>query len=345
MKTRTKALVGVAAVAVAAAGGACYVAVGGAGGHGRSGFCAQMPDAVGLYPGNPVTHMGYPVGHVDRVTPEGDYVDVAFTLDNGRSFPADVRAVTRSKSILADRSLELVGNTGDGPALAAGRCIPLAHSYTPKSLSEIASSAADFINELSPNDGRQSLQNAVAGLAQALRGQGQDARTLMLHASAAATSPDQLTSDLGTIILNMAPLTDEALQRWSTIRPLLDQLPEAAAGGIDLWPGVVDTCVGVGWLVNVLHDIQTNYGDDIWPVVQGPVADAVHLAASHAKDLADLLDSLPSVAAMLRRQSRPDGDVSVVYRPPTVRVGTPDGGHIQVPAADLLGAMIAKGRP
>ncbi len=73
-------------------------------------FCAEMPDVTGLYADNPVTQMGYRIGRVAAVQPRGDRVLVTFEIDTPpRAIPADVKAVIRSKSLLADRSLELVG--------------------------------------------------------------------------------------------------------------------------------------------------------------------------------------------------------------------------------------------
>ncbi|WP_067680039.1 MlaD family protein [Nocardia miyunensis] len=364
MTIRRKYLIGTGGVlALALVGGLGFAVVDPEGPQSHSGFCAEMPDAVGLYAGNPVTQMGLQVGRVDRIQPRGDHVEVSFTLDGGRRFPVGVRAVTRSKSILADRSVELVGNYRTGPELAAGQCIPEEHSFTPKSISEIAGSAADFINALSPDDNRESFQKAVSGFEQALRGQGDNARSMMLHASAAAQSPDRLMADIGSIIQNMAPLTDAALQRWPAMKSILDQMPEVVGAGIDLWPGVVDVCVGVGWLVNVLHDVQTNNGDLLWPLLQGPVADAVHLAASRSKDIAGLLDSIPSIAATLRQQSTGNGGMVIDYRPPTVQADSPVApelceeanrtrpgscstvqGHVRVPVTGLLDMVLAKGQ-
>ncbi|WP_109529496.1 MULTISPECIES: MlaD family protein [Nocardia] len=362
-KNRTR-LVGILVIVGVAAAGGIGVAATDGGQESTDGFCVRMPDSVGLYEGNPVTQMGFQVGKVDRIRPVGDHVEIGFTLAGGRRFPADVLAVTRSKSILADRSLELVGNYDAGPELTAGKCIPLEHSYTPKSISEIAGSAADFIDELSPSDGRQSLRNAVAGFEEALRGQGQNARAMMLHASAAANSPDQLIADIGSIILDMAPLTDDALRQWSSIQSILDQMPAVVAAGIGLWPGTVDVCVGVGWLVNVLHDVHTEYGDQLWPMLRGPVAEAIHLAAGRSGDIASLLASIPSVAAMLRQQSDGDAAMAVAYQPPMVRIDTADSatvcdalnqlapgtctpsatGQAQIPATTLLDLVLAKGR-
>ncbi|MVU80776.1 MCE family protein [Nocardia sp. ET3-3] len=342
MTKNRKKLIGIAATATVTAvivGGAGVVVASDVSPDSSTGYCADMPDAIGVYPGNPVTQMGYRVGSVSKVRPAGDHVEVTFSLDSGRRYPADVKAVTRSKSLLADRTVELVGNYESGPELKPGGCIPVAHSFTPKSISQIAGSAADFIDAMAPEKGSQSLQQAISGFDNALRGQGENASAMMRHAASAATSPDQLISDIGSSILDMAPLTDEALQRWSTISSILDQLPDVVAAGVNLWPGTIKLLDGVATLIAVLYNVQRNYGDMLWPLMQGGVADVIHLAATRSKDLASLLDSIPPVAAMLRQQSAgPDGP-TLTYQPPTVDVGT----GAPVPVTGILDMVVAKG--
>src|ERR1700723_3822109 len=92
----------------------CATSCGAVGGTRSAQFCAIMSDSVGLYAGNPVTQMGYRIGTVDSITPEDSSVEIRFTITENRPIPADVKAVTRSTSILADRSLELVGNYSSG---------------------------------------------------------------------------------------------------------------------------------------------------------------------------------------------------------------------------------------
>ncbi|WP_245718144.1 MlaD family protein [Nocardia miyunensis] len=353
-----------AVVAIAASSAVGYAAsTDGGGSGGGSGFCADMPDAIGLYPGNPVTQMGYKVGKVDSVHPAGDHVRVTFTLDAGRAYPADVKAVTRSKSLLADRSLELVGNYTSGPKLAAGQCVPTSRSFAPKSISQIAGSAADFIDAMSPNDHKKSFQEAVDGFDKAMHGNGELADEMMQHAAQAMQSPNQFVADIGSIIHNMAPMSDEALRKWSTIQSILDQAPAISADGADLWPGTEKLAYGIGFTVATLYMIQRDYGSDLWPLMDGPVTDAIHLAATHSKDLAGLVDSIPSVASVLRQQSQSPGGLAVAYRPPTVQVNAPNagqmcdvlnqmtagsctnaGGRVQVPALRLLDLVVAKGK-
>lgn len=341
---RKFALVTAAVVGIAATGTVGYAATTIQGRVSGSGFCANMPDAVGLYPGNPVTQMGFKVGRVESVHPEGDHVRVEFSLDSGRAYPADVKVVTRSKSLLADRSLELVGNYTAGPQLTAGQCIPSERSFTPKSISEIAGSAADFIDAMSPDDHKQSLKEAIDGFDKAMRGNGESAAQMMQHASAAMSSPNQFVADIGSIIHNMAPMSDEALQKWATIQSILDQAPAVAAAGIDLWPGAAKLANGMGWLIATLYMIQSDYGDMLWPLMNGAVSDAIHLAASHSKDISGLVDSIPAVASVLRQQADSPSGLTMTYRPPTVEVNTPDGRLQQVPAVRLLDLVVAKGK-
>ncbi len=314
------AVTGAVAIALVVAG-SLYV-VGGDSHDSTSAFCAEMPDSLGLYPGNPVTQMGYRVGRVDNVEPAGDRVIVSFSLDPGREYRADVQVVTRSKSLLADRSLELVGNYDSGPHLEPGECIPMNRSFTPKSISEIVGSAADFVDAMTPAEGDKSLAHAIGSLDTELQGQGENARAMLEHASAAAESPDQLVSDIGSSVLNMAPLTEEALHNWSTVSSLLNEVPDVVAEGIDLWPGVTKLVDGTGYLIAVLYSIQDHYGDLLWPTMHGPVSDAIHLAATRSKDLASLLDSLPSVTTVLQQQFGRPGGPTMNYQPMTVDTGS-----------------------
>lgn len=283
-----------------------------------------MPDGVGLYAGNPVTQMGFPVGKVESIVNKGSHVEVVFTTDGARTFPADVKAVTRSKSILADRSLELVGNYESGPALAPSSCIPLENSHTPKTISEVVGSAADFIDALAPELGDDTVSMAVSGLNESLRGQGENARTMMQHAANAMESPDRFVADIGASIENMAPLTEQALVEWAAITRIVDVMPDIVDAGIDLWPGTIDVCVGIGWVVALLDDIQNNYGDEIWPFVHGPAVDAIALAAGRAGDISGLVSSVPDLSGVVDQQTTKAGALTVDFDAPQVTLSDAD---------------------
>lgn len=285
---------------------------------GASGFCADMPDAVGLYPGNPVTQMGVELGTVDEIENHGSSVRVNFTLATDRPIPQEVRAVTRSSSLLADRSLELVGNYETGDRLIPGECISVERSFTPQTISEITASASDFIEALSP-PGTANVEGSINNLEVALQGSGEGIRATLEQAASALRSPDRLVADLSASIQNMAPLTQASLEDWTAIRRILHNMPMVLQEGIDLWPGVIDVCEGVGWLVAVLYDIQTNYGEEISVLLDGPVTQAIRLGAARAPDLQSLAGSLPAVADSLKQVSGTRG-FALRYEAPTVRL-------------------------
>ena len=52
-------------------------------------YCAVMSDSVGLYVGNHVTQMGYPIGEVRRIEPRPTDVKVVFSLNGGRPIPEE----------------------------------------------------------------------------------------------------------------------------------------------------------------------------------------------------------------------------------------------------------------
>lgn len=280
-------------------------------------LCAFMPDAIGLYKGNPVTQMGVEIGTVSEVTATADHVLVKMSMNSDRRIPADVKAVTRSKSLLADRSLELVGNYRGGPVLEAGECIPMQNSFTPKSISEIAGSAADFIKAMAPSAKEPNLKRAINQMQKALEGTGEAGADMFRHASNAAVDPDGLVSDFSSVLSNMAPLTSETVRHWSDLRSILDNLPAVVAEGNQLWdPGVWELNEGMAYLIPVIASIQNNYGGDIWPVVNGPdVREVIKLAATRSSDIADLYGTVPVVAQFLKRQAS-KGGWTLTYSPP-----------------------------
>lgn len=280
-------------------------------------LCALMPDAIGLYKGNPVTQMGVEIGKVSEVTAMGDHVLVRMSLNENRRMPADVKAVTRSKSLLADRSLELVGNYRGGPALDRNECISLQNSFTPKSISEIAGSAADFIKAMAPYANEPNLKRAIGQMQKALEGTGPAGADMFRHASNAAVDPDGLISDFSAVLSNMAPLTSETVQRWSDLRGILDNLPEVVNEVNALWdPGVWELNEGMAYLIPVIASIQKNYGDDIWPVVNGPeLREVVRVAATRSSDIAEIYGTVPVVAQFLKKQTT-RGGWTFTYNPP-----------------------------
>ncbi|WP_424081469.1 MlaD family protein [Mycobacterium sp.] len=286
-------------------------------------YCAILPDSIGLYPGNPVTQMGYRIGKVKTVSPSPNDVRVDFTLNEQRRLPADVKAVIRSPSILADRSLELVGNYESGPQLSTRGCIPLSRSATPKSLSEVIGSATTFINTINP-DGSTNVGDAVQRVDQSFHGTGAGINKLLTTASSLLDSPDQAISDIGSVIANTEHLTSVLTDLRGPLKQILydaqastQDVTLAVNGGYEI-ASIVDPLLGL------MSEIETILGQELQFTLD-TVSVTVRKLSAHAPRLANLLNPVPwwinSMANIINNHLWQ----TIRYRPPLYRIRTPDG--------------------
>jgi virulence factor Mce-like protein len=314
--------IGLTASAVATLGASCAPLRGGP----YAEYCAIMPDSVGLYAGNPVTQMGYQIGKVKTITPGTSDVRIDFTVTVQRSLPRDVKAIIRSPSILADRSLELVGNpvSGSGPELAAGGCIPLSQSSTPKSLSEVIGQATKFINSINPA-GSANIADVVRGLDQSAHNNGAGVNHLLTTASALLDSPDQGISDIGSIITNLSQLTSVLKE----IRgPMKEILVDAQKSTPDLrigTEGAARIVRAVLPVIGVVADLEITLGPEIQFLLDA-VGVAVRKMSAHAPRLANLFNPVPWWINTLANYFNPRAALHTIrYLPPLYRIRTPDG--------------------
>jgi virulence factor Mce-like protein len=288
----------------------------------KAGYCAIMPDSVGLYVGNPVTQMGYPIGKVTNITPSPTSVRVDFNVTERRLLPRDVKAIIRSTSILADRSLELVGDADSGPHMGSGDCIPLTRSWTPKSLSEVIGSATTFVNGINP-DGSTNVADVVRQVDQAVHNNGAGVNRLLTTSSTVLDSPDQAVSDIGSIINNLAELTSAI----TDIRgPLKDILLNAQQNMSDLALTLDGGHHMVGGFVGLLKagiDVEQNLGDEIQFMLDATSV-SLRKGSAHAPWLANLMNPVPWWINTLANHFN-NREFHITYRPPLYRIRTPNG--------------------
>lgn len=289
----------------------------------RADYCAILPDSVGLYAGNPVTQMGYQIGTVKSITPGTLDVRVDFTVTVGRTLPRDVRAIIRSTSILADRSLELVGNYDSGPQLGAGECVPLTHSATPKSLSEVIGSATEFVNTMNPA-GSKNVGDVVSGIDQAIHNNGVGINHLLTATSAVLDGSDQAINDVGSIITNLGQLTAVLKELRGPLRQILydavQTMPDidaASEGGRRIVEGVT-------WVAPMVEDLEVNLGQEIQFTLDATGV-AVRKLSEHAPRTANLLNPVPWWINTLANHFNNRPIDTLRYRPPLYRIHTPDG--------------------
>ncbi|WP_163804611.1 MlaD family protein [Mycolicibacterium anyangense] len=316
------ALSGATLAAVAAAAVSCATPSASPASSNSADYCAVMPDSIGLYVGNPVTQMGFPIGKVKSVTPSAKSVRVDFTLTDDRPLPSDVRAVVRSPSVLADRALEMVGNYEKGPRLKPGECVPLDRSLTPKSLSQVIGSTTEFVNAINPKDSTN-VGGTVAGLDQLMRGNGEATNKLLTSTSALLDSPDRAISEMGSIVTNLADLTTflsdvrgpmkQILLDAVTTTPDLNRSLDGGTRLVRPFPALI-TAVG---------DLEQHAGDEIQLTLDS-MSDALRKMTPHANAMADLFNPVPWWINTFANHVNNRG-LSIRYRPPMYRIPTHDG--------------------
>lgn len=286
-------------------------------------YCAIMPDSVGLYVNNPVTQMGYQIGRVVAITPSAHSARVDFTADRQRALPDDVKAVIRSASILADRSLELVGNYHAGPKLAAGECIPLDRSVTPKSLSQVIGASTTFVNSINPH-GSTNIGGVLQGVDKALNGQGPNAHKLLTTASSMLAAPDRAIGDLDSITTNLGVLTSMLAQLEPTLKDVLvaadiiaPELESTAWSASMAYEGIVP-------ILTMAADLETQLGPQIQQLLDA-VAVSIRKLTPRAPFYASILNAAPRVINGLANMANNHPIGALRYRPPLYRLRTPDG--------------------
>lgn len=287
-------------------------------------FCAMMPDSIGLYPGNFVTQMGVRVGTVEHVEPAGTAVRVEFSVDAARPLPAQVRAVSRASSILADRNLELVGNYTAGPRLSPGQCIDISATATAKSISEITGATAGLLDGLGGAGNGNALGSALAELGAQLSGNGAAAGAALTDAGQAAAGSDAMISTLGQLLANAAPLVTAADQHWSEIDSALASAPAALNElAHQVFPAITQIFYYLPNAMNLILDVQQRLGHILWPGLD-VVATTLRVAATRAADIERLVATLPVLSDSVRGLLADPGGPEIALIPPRFRVTVAD---------------------
>ncbi|ORA11434.1 MlaD family protein [Mycobacterium arosiense] len=282
-----------------------------------------MHDSIGLYAGNPVTQMGYKIGTVDRIIPGKTSVEVQFVITEPRAIPAGVKAVTRSTSILADRSLELVGNYESGPRLQPGRCIPLTNSSTPLSLSQVIGAATNFVNGINPKDSTN-IQDALRDVDEAAHDNGPALNRLLTKTSALLDSPDRAIGDLGAIVRNLAVLSKTLRDNRTPAKQILLDMQQTTPDLLDAMRGTLGLTDVAHELIRLVDDLEHVLGDDIQTGLD-TFGDLLRHLSPHSKGIANVLNPVPRFINTLSYYVNNHQFDLISWSPPLFRIRTPDG--------------------
>ncbi|MFI6866752.1 MlaD family protein [Nocardia sp. NPDC050406] len=282
-------------------------------------YCADMPDAVGLYPGNHVTKLGMPVGEIVTVTPRDGRARVEFTVDADHRLRGDVLATSVSDTLVADRELEVLGEIGPKPDWQLGTCIT--NTFTPKSISETLhafTGLADQLNGGGEAGERNRLRDGVQAFAEATSGTGPRLNQVIRDLASALKQPDAAIGNIGALIDSFAAISASVAINWADIETMVTQAAPGISLVNEIWDGVVQIVRSLTVLLPWLNNLSLKYGRDILNGLDELVP-YTKLLAANIGGLQQLLEMLPVFTGAFERLVDPDtGAARVTWSPPRV---------------------------
>ncbi|MFD4431427.1 MlaD family protein [Nocardia sp. NPDC058497] len=307
------------------------------------GYCADMPDSIGLYEGSAVTVMGVPVGRVTGIRIAGASARVEFTVRADRKLPPDVGAVTVSDTLIADRRLALIGAEPAGPGRPPGECIT--KTLTPKSLSQTFDAIAGLADQLN-GAGDPVQRNAIGAgldaLDRATAGSGEQINDMIVALSRALAAPDAAIGHLGQLLDALAELAHRARGGWSQVQTTVTGLPQTFDDIVTIaFPPIIQIVATLADLLPQLNDVIMMFGSPALRALDN-VPDLSRMIAAGVASLADVIAMTPAVATGFAGAVDPvSGQLTIGYAPPKLALAQQDTTQICAAVQAVTGQRCA----
>ncbi|MEU0539900.1 MlaD family protein [Nocardia sp. NPDC005978] len=289
-------------------------------------YCADMPDSIGLYEGSAVTVLGVRVGEVTGIDLAGTVARVRFTVRADRTLPLDVGAVTVSDTLLADRTLTLVGDEPAGAGWNPGECIT--KTLTPKSLSETFDALAHLADQLEgagdPAE-QAALGAGLTALDRATSGTGDQLNAIINQLGTALAAPDAAIGHIGALLDALGELTRRARAGWSQVRETITGLPQAF-NDINLiaFPPIIDLVDGLSKTLPQINDVIVMFASPALRALDS-VENLAGLIASGVGSLRELIAMVPAIAGGFGSAKDPaTGQTRIGYAGPSIALAQQD---------------------
>lgn len=253
----------------------------------------ELPATGGLYERANVTYRGSHVGIVDSVGLTDSGVNAVLSLDSGVEIPADLIAQVGSRSAVGEQFVQLLPQSGDGPALRDGDEIPQDRVQMPPDVNTVL----DLTNRGLQAIPQENLRTVVDEAYVAVGGLGPDLRRLVNGSTTLAIDARENLDSLTTVIDESKPVLDSqtdtagSIQAWaSNLASITGQLQRedpAVAGILDKGPGAAEE-------VRALFDqLQPTL-----PIVLANLVSVGEVAVTYQPSLEQLLVLLPQGTAV-----------------------------------------------
>lgn len=262
---------------------------------------AYFTNASALFDDNSVTVLGVNVGTIDKVTPQGTQVRVDMTItDPDVRFPADVKAVVVSPSLVTGRYVELAPVWTGGPQLDDHAVIPLERTAVPLGVDDLSRTATQLAQALGPNGVNKTgaLSDALDVGADNLAGNGQALNDTIHNLGQLSTTLSGSSDDLFGTISQLQKVTETLKNDDGTVREFSDRLDSVtktlADQRQDLGAALQELSLALGEVQAFIADNRGVLKSDV-----DKLTDVTGTLADEQRALAEILDVAPAAVSNL----------------------------------------------
>ncbi|MFC4853822.1 MCE family protein [Actinophytocola glycyrrhizae] len=318
-------------------------------------YSAVFTGVVGLYEDNDVRVLGVKVGHVDKVTPNGDTVRVDMLVDRTVRIPAAAKAVIVAPALVSDRYVQFTPVYTGGQAMAEGTVLGKERTATPLEVDDLYASLNRVSVTLGPNGVNENgaLADLLDTLAANADGNGTALNQTITQLSQMARTLSGSDDDLFATVDNLQKFTSALAANDAAVNEFSEQAAEVsrflADEREDLGAAVRQLGIALGAVQQFINDnrahLKTNV-DKLAAITQvlvdqraalSEVVDVAPLA------LSNIINSYNGSAGTLDARS----DLNELAQPPIVTVcnlvrqGTPnDLPQVLADACDQLKPVV-----
>ncbi len=291
-------------------------------------YCADMPDAIGLYAGNHVTMRGMTVGTVTALEPTGGRVRVEFEIDADHPLYGPTSATTVADTVVADRNLAVLDDPTATIPHRGEDCIT--QTFTPKSITETLTAFFDVASHLgSGTEARdQPIRAGVDALNKAVAGTGPRLNELIDSLGSAMRAPDAAIGHLGELLDAVGSLAGSIQANWGDIKTMLVQFAPGLTLINNVWDQVVQLIDSLLVLLPWLNRLTVKYGGALLNGLDATIP-YIRWIGANVGSLQQLVNMVPVIVGAFSQAIDPvTGRVRVDYATPRVQLPQPDSAAV-----------------
>ncbi len=194
-------------------------------------YSAVFTGVVGLYEDNDVRVLGVKVGHVDKVTPNGDTVRVDMLVDRTVKIPANAKAVIVAPALVSDRYVQFTPVYTGGDTMAEGTVLGKDRTATPLEVDDLYASLNRVSVTLGPNGVNKNgaLADLLDTLAENADGNGAALNQTITQLSQMARTLSGSDEDLFATVDNLQKFTSALAANDAAVNAFNEQAADVTA--------------------------------------------------------------------------------------------------------------------